>query len=170
MKKVTYREFEDFENNLWNEFLESATNEEIHMSIVTVNYDDLYRENHPLVSYILTNNKIDKGSILTFYWKQQPQYLPTKEFLNVVENNYLKNFYSNEKIFFNPTNDNGENWTEVYEKTKLEVREVPLKMKEIVQGETVPELFEVEDFEDGLPIRYAEKIMDYLNEHQIIEE
>ena len=123
-------------------------------------------------SLLLTMNKYNviKGSVLTFYWKHQPQYLPTKEFLNIIEDNYLKNFYVNEKIFFNPTNDNGENWTEVYEKTKLEVREVPLKMKEIVQGETVPELFEVEEFEDGLPIRYAEKIMDYFKNHEIIEE
>lgn len=166
MAIVTLSEYEEFKKSVWLDFLQNANDEEIHMAILTVNYGQIYDLTHPLLSYILNTDTVDKASVLAFYWRLQPQH-SKKDWIPIIEQKYENGFYNNQRIFFDPQNDNGENWTFIIDGADF-TRETPVIMTKVVGGETVPELFEVSEFEEGLPISYYEKIYEYLNKNEII--
>lgn len=131
MLKIKFKEWEEEKMNkeqeVWNKFLESATDEDLFMSVVTYNYDSV-SSSSPLIEKILSDSSVDKAIALALYWRLGPRYL--KQFKTIseipewceetyqicaqIENHFLNNFYTTSELYYNPKNDDMENWTTDY--------------------------------------------------------
>ncbi|MBF1152508.1 MAG: DUF4274 domain-containing protein, partial [[Eubacterium] sulci] len=79
--------------------------------------------------------------------------------INVIEKNYLSDFYNAQIYAFNPANDSyseGYDWTKEYDESKAKVK-IPDAMFKALEGETL----EHPDWDEGIPTDLSE-IMDKL--------
>lgn len=136
-------------NEIIMEFLKKSNLEERHRFVSGSNGDS----NIDILEWIASDFDTDKATILMLYWRMSPGY--NKQFINrdevVKEENWylrqfdffediekrlLADFYKNQKIAYDPTNDMGNDWTD-------EISEYNLKKK-------IPdEMFFNWDFGDG---------------------
>jgi len=182
-KKISEEEFEVLENEIWKKFLDNATDLEIYKSVITSNFDN----NHFLLTWIKNNYELDKAIILAAYWMSAPRW--RKKFLNredclkkeaygieifdfveEIENKYLKGFYKGTGIIFDPKDDVEDyDWTTDYLDEEV-VREIPEIMYKPTSGSIELKSYP-EDFADGLPlmpINYAQKVYDILDEYEVV--
>ena len=174
------QEIEKFENAIWEEFLSTASPKEIHQSVITSNWD----ENKYLLNWIKNNPNIDKATALVAYWMSGPNFLKQYEtrkdaekdfsledfdFIEEIEQKYLDGFWKNSRFEYDPTNDLygcsddddcGYDWTKEYIDGTI-VREIPSVMYKKLEGE---KLEYPDNFEEGLPKAYMQKIYDYTDE------
>ena len=84
---------------------------------------------------------------------------PTWELLRTVEDRYVDGFYADHGIAFDPSDDEGDDWTADDEGDAPVARPVPAEMLRAVDGEPVDE----DDTEDGLPLDVHERHMELLD-------
>ena len=175
MKQITEQEWETIKENLWTDFLQNASAEEIHKSVMTSNWDDC----KTLLKFITDNpEKIDKATALLAYWKSQPDWFKKFEneqdyinkegynlflyhFLEKVEHLFSQNNYAKSIIYFDPKS------CEFYEEIRNEA--ILNLIPEIMKQSTGNQYVEYpEDFEDGLPFPIAQKLFDLLDEYEIM--
>lgn len=110
-----------------------------HIFALNWNWDDGFQ---PL-QWIIRQNNCDKGTALFIYWHADPvvycQYSDRSEvvlggknvelydFIKEIEVKYTSNFYTRNRIKFNPPNDDGYNWTSGYDRTMCR-QEIPEAM------------------------------------------
>jgi len=178
MDKETQDKIEQFENEVWEEFLSTSSPKEIHQSVSDANWDG----NGYLLNWLKNNPNIDKATALMAYWKSAPHwqkkfknredviaqdksyYLENFDFIEEMEQKYLAGFWKNSHIEFNPANDyfdSGYDWTSDYLDEKT-FREIPAIMFEKLEGEKVES---PDNFIEGLPEIYFQKISDFIDEH-----
>jgi len=181
-EKISTEEFEMFEHEIWKEFLENATQLEIHKSVMTSNFDG----NKLLLNWIKDNPEVDKATILVAYWMCAPRW--NKKFLNrddclekqgyrieefdfieEIEQKYIDGFYQGTGIIFDPKSDvENYDWTSDY-LDEIVVREIPKVMFEPTEGQIEIKEYP-EDFDEGLPLKpidYAQKIYDIFEKYEV---
>ncbi|KQR07258.1 DUF4274 domain-containing protein [Cellulomonas sp. Leaf334] len=137
------------------DFLSTATPQQRHTFVRRTNYDD----GTDRLRFVLDDASTDRATALAAYWMLGAGYYaqyatvddaadyerPTWELLRVVEQRYADGFWADHGIGFDPTDDEGDDWTTEYSEV---VRPIPDAMREPVAGEPVDD----DDTEDGLPL------------------
>ncbi len=136
-----------------------------------------------MLNWIKSNPEIDKAIILAAYWMSAPRW--KKKFLNredclekqgygieefdfveEVEQKYMDGFYKKEELKFDPKNDvENYDWTSDYLDEPV-VREIPEIMFTPTKGTIEVKEFP-EDFDEGLPIDYAQKIYQIFEQYEV---
>jgi len=161
---MTSDEYEVFTREVWHGFLADATAEDIHRSLLTVNWDDADLE-HPLWARILADPSVDRATALAAYWMSGPRWHKqhTAEeacqkdgaVSEEIEERYVAGFWTQAGIGYDPRCDDGQDWTEEYSDVTT-VREIPAVMFEPVCGAVVPR--PEDGWDDGLPHELAERL------------
>jgi hypothetical protein len=145
------------------DFLRAATPHERHTFVRRTNYDDATSR----IRAVLDDPTTDRATALAAYWMLGAGYharyasadealdyeRPTWELLRTVEDRYAAGFYADHGIGFDPTDDDGEDWTTEYDGDAPVARPVPETMLRAVAGEEVDD----DDTEDGLPLHVYEE-------------
>lgn len=178
-KKITEIQLQELQNKIWLDFLENANQEDLYKSVITSNWDG----NEILLNWLKENPKTDKATILVSYWMSAPRWkkkfldrddclkkqgwgIEEFDFVEDIEKKYVNGFYTVNEIEFDPSNDvQNYDWTSDYLDEKT-VREIPNKMFEKLNGKKIEY---PDNFDEGLPINYAQKIYDIFNEYDIEE-
>lgn len=159
------------EEEIYKEFIEKASSEDLFKSVVTLNYDSI-----DLVSLftekILEDRTVDKGIALAFYWRLAPRY--TKKYNSIdqvpewlkesyktitkIEEKFLNEFYIKSEIYYDPKSDFGEDFTTDYLENDPH-NKLPKEMENKIEGQIfIEEPYDT--FEDGLPFELSEKVFD----------
>ncbi|WP_281212650.1 DUF4274 domain-containing protein [Shewanella insulae] len=143
-------------NQVWAEFLAQATPDEIHQSLLSSNWDN----NQYLLDWILEHPQVDKATILLAFW------MGGALEMEAYERQYLSGFYSISEIAMNPTCDqDGYNWTlddERYLHPDFKLL-VSSKMLKPLTGRVISR---PDNFEEGIPLPYYDKLIERLNEQE----
>lgn len=145
-------------DEIWANYLETASSVEIHKSLINSNWDC----NRYLLKFLLENPNVDKATILIAYWMSGPgwlkQYKNSDEcvsharegydFMQRLEKKYINGFYKTNNIEMDPSNDQGDfDWTAEYSDIETFV-EIPPLMYEKLSGKTIEN---PKDYIEGLP-------------------
>ncbi len=155
-------------DSTWQEFLSNATSIDLFKCVQTLNYDGI-TEDSALVQKILNDANIDKSVVVAFYWHQAPRYhyqfkteadIPSwlkdqHVLIKKLEQLLLSGFYSEGLIYYDPKDDDGENWTNDYLEYDLD-RKLPQALEQAINGKEWIDDFQ--DFDEGLPIKLLEKL------------
>lgn len=124
-----------------------------------------WNETSAFLNWLVDNPKTDKATALMIYWMSGPRffkqfkdrettkdvigYTTSFDFTENLENKYLSDFYKNIKFSFDPNTADysGVIWADGYLDKPI-VREIPTKMFEKLQGETIEE---PQGFIEGMP-------------------
>lgn len=86
------------------------------------------------------------------------------EFIEELEDKVINGFYSINEIAFDPTNDiDNYDWTSDYLDEPV-VKEIPTIMFQKLEGKIVDW---PENYDEGLPVKYAQKIYDILDQYEV---
>ena len=178
--KITEEQFEELENAIWLEFLNKASALEIHKSLITSNWDG----NDFLLNWIKDNPKVDKATILITYWMSAPRWMKQYtdrddcakkaswevddfDFVEELEHKYINGFFTESNIELDPANDHqGEDWTNEY-MDKTIVRDIPTIMYQKLEGEKIEE---PDDFDEGLPMEYTQRVYNLFDVYDVEED
>jgi len=149
-------------HNLVIKYLEKSEPPDWHQVAWNWNWDNRIE---PL-RWIIENPKCDKGTALLIYWYGNPgwytkydnkdqvsvyemdNYLLVKD----IEEKYLSGYYKNENIYFDPKDDEGDDWTRDIQEEAL--TKIPSEMTKPVNGEKLEKIGLIE----GLPQEITDKL------------
>ncbi len=180
MKKlINEEEYDQLVNEIWQDYLSQATQEEIYYSVIDSNWDD----NQYFLNWLLENPKVDKASILAAYWMSEPYfakqfqnreevnkkkswYLDDFDFTENIEKKYIAGFYTESQIACDPKNVELEDneYAELNDRTKPNissgklVREIPKIMFQKIDGKAFDPKKFYGKYIEGLPEDYYKKI------------
>ena len=170
MTKISENRFNEMVNNIWSEYLSQASTEDLHQTVLTKNYGDVYIGGNGewIMLWIVDNPNTEKATALLLYWKLGARGIIDKyPLIDKLEENLINNFYKSQLLGFNPKNDTeGYNWTSDYRNNPIQ-RDIPIELEHSIEGQNV---YRSSDFEDGLPIEYYEKIDALFDEYEISDE
>lgn len=110
------------------DFAESQNPKVWHQMTMDWNWDSEYN----FLDWLINNSKTDRATILMIYWKSSPSHGFKNKIL--LEERYTNNFYNNQNIYFNPKDDEGDDWTEY---NKDGAFEIPKIMFTQLEGEYI---------------------------------
>lgn len=121
-----------------------------HQMVMDWNWDN-YKS---FLNWLIENPESDQATILMIYWKSNPEdEFPNKQ---LIENNFIKEFYKNHFFSFDPENDEGDNWVSyISEEVK---KTIPAIMFRKLEGENVSY---PEGFIEGMPEKLFYEIEDF---------
>lgn len=170
MKIISEKQFNEKIDAIWQEYLLQATPEDLHQTVMNKNYDDVYTggDGEKDMQWIVDNPKTEKATALMLYWMLGARgVVDIFPLLDSLENNLLNNFYSTKNLGFNPKNDHENyNWTLDYTKNAMQ-RTIPPILEEAIEGKI---LLRSNDFVEGLPMLFYEKIESIFENYEIEEE
>lgn len=171
MKDYSSMDFDEIEDEIWKEFLDSASPLEIHKAVIDSNWDG----NGFLLRWIVDNPNVDRATILIAYWMSAPKWFKqyaTKEecndqgqfdILEEIELKYSQDFYVNTAIEMDPFCDqDGYDWANEYPDLVLK-RDIPPVMYVKLEGVKVER--PTEGYEEGLPEEYSRKLHEILDQY-----
>ena len=144
-------------------FLTTATPAQRHTYVRRTNYDGATDR----IRYVLDDPSTDRATALAAYWMLGAGYYaryaeaddaagyerPTWELLRTTEQRYAGGFYADHGIGFDPTDDDGDDWTTEYDGDAPVARPIPDVMAQAVVGDLVDD----DGTEDGLPLDVYEQ-------------
>lgn len=147
---------------LVRDFLRTATPQQRHAYVCGTNLDD----GTALVEVVLDDPTTDRATALAAYWLLGAGYYaqyasvddaadyerPRWELLRRIEDRFLAGEYADHGIGFDPTDDDGDDWTEDYLDDEPVARAIPPAMLVAAPGEPVEG-----ETEDGLPLDVYER-------------
>lgn len=166
MKSMSESKFLEMTNSIWLEYLEQASASDLHGTACTKNYGDIYAGGNGewIFQWIVDSPTTERATALLMYWMLGPRAV-TRSFplLDKLEHKLLANGFTVGDIGLDPANDHEEyDWTNEYTDMKKQ-RTIDSRLLQPVVGST----YSRSDFEDGLPLHYAQKIEKILDEHEI---
>ena len=178
MKKITMNQLELLIQFVWSEYLHQASSEDLYQSVISCNWDS----NNHLLDWIMQDQTVDQAVILAVYWMSDPTfakrymhredvlakdswYVNNFDFIENLEEKYIRNFWHNNEIAFNPAHDqDGVDWTMTYDKSKV-LRPISEKMFIALTGK---KMYRDENFQEGLTESWNSKIWMIFDEHEIV--
>ena len=165
-------EFDEFETALIIDYLKKNTPKERQLLAIDWNFDN----SKEVIKWIAEQEETDKGTALFLYWYMNPQFfkrfksreecendaswaLEDFDIVEILEKNYIKGFYKNQKYAFNPKCDiynGGYDWTKEVDENEMK-RAIPEVMYIAIEGEVL----ESPNWGEGIPSDISE-IMDKL--------
>jgi hypothetical protein len=132
--------------NAMRAYLEATSGDAWHVVAWEWNWDGGIE---PL-EWIVAQPMCDRATALLVYWyggagydaryasrDDVPAYeLDVHDLLHGIEQRYLSGFYTRQELAFDPTNDDGEDWTRLYDDLPKR-RTIPAVMLEALQGRTL---------------------------------
>lgn len=180
MKKISNAVFTDLIDQIWLNFLQQATPEDIYQSVISSNWDG----NQYLLNWILNHAEVDQAVILAIYWMSGVRYLKqyknreevlekaswsieSYDYLQQLEQKYLNGFWKNQNFAYDPSHDHDEyNWVTEYAEIEIQ-QEIPEKMLQVLEGK---HLTRSSKFEDGLPEPFLSQVWALFDEYEIEDE
>ena len=165
-------EFDELETALIIDYLKKNTPKERQLLAIDWNFDN----SKEVIKWIAEQEDTDKGTALFLYWYMNPQFfkrfksreecekdatwaLEDFDIVEILEKNYIKGFYKNQKYAFNPKCDiynGGYDWTKEVDENEMK-RAIPEVMYIAIEGEVL----ESPNWGEGIPSDISE-IMDKL--------
>ena len=175
MSQITWKQYQEISKQMIMEFLKNASLKERHNLVLGWNWDS----GTDVLKWIANDPGTDKATALMLYWKSTPRYakqyadrdeaiknwawgIDNFDIVEEVEKLFVSDFYKNHQFAFDPTNDNGMNWTTEYLDKTIK-REIPKVMFESLSGENVQysESGEFEGWAEGVPPHVWEEMKKY---------
>ena len=145
-------EFDEFETALIIDYLKKNPPKERQLLAIDWNFDN----SKEVIKWIAEQEDTDKGTALFLYWYMNPQFfkrfksreecekdaswaLEDFDIVEILEKNYIKGFYKNQKYAFNPKCDiynGGYDWTKEVDEDKMKA-EIPKEMYIALEGEVL---------------------------------
>jgi hypothetical protein len=167
MKKISESAFKKMEHEVWVKYFASSSPSDWHQTVMTKNYGDVYNggDGEWIFQWILDNPLTEKATVLMMYWMLGPRLVTKKHnIVDAAEKKLLNGFHTQQNFGFDPSCDHDEyDWVSEYKKEKKQ-RNIPEALTLPVVGE-MPE--RSDDFEDGLPLKFAQLIFDILDKYEI---
>ena len=165
-------EFDELETTLIIDYLKKNPPKERQLLAIDWNFDN----SKEVIKWIAEQEETDKGTALFLYWYMNPQFfkrfksreecekdaswaLEDFDIVEILEKNYIKGFYKNQKYAFNPKCDiynGGYDWTKEVDENEMK-RAIPEVMYIAIEGEVL----ESPNWGEGIPSDISE-IMDKL--------
>jgi hypothetical protein len=123
------------------EFAKNQESEVWHQMVMGWNWDN----NTDFLDWLIDNPKTDKATILMIYWKSVPNERSKNK--KVIEERY-NNFYNNQKIAYNPKDDEGTDWISEIINYDNSINTIPEIMFQKLEGKNINY---PKDFIEGLP-------------------
>ena len=145
-------EFDELETALIIDYLKKNTPKERQLLAIDWNFDN----SKEVIKWIAEQEETDKGTALFLYWYMNPQFfkrfksreecekdaswaLEDFDIVEILEKNYIKGFYKNQKYAFNPKCDiynGGYDWTKEVDENEMK-RAIPEVMYIAIEGEVL---------------------------------
>ena len=145
-------EFDEFETALIIDYLKKNPPKERQLLAIDWNFDN----SKEVIKWIAEQEDTDKGTALFLYWYMNPQFfkrfksreecekdaswaLEDFDIVEILEKNYIKGFYKNQKYAFNPKCDiynGGYDWTKEVDENEMK-RAIPEVMYIAIEGEVL---------------------------------
>ena len=165
-------EFDELETALIIDYLKKNTPKERQLLAIDWNFDN----SKEVIKWIAEQEDTDKGTALFLYWYMNPQFfkrfksreecendaswaLEDFDIVEILEKNYIKGFYKNQKYAFNPKCDiynGGYDWTKEVDENEMK-RAIPEVMYIAIEGEVLAS----PNWAEGIPSDISD-IMDKL--------